>query len=513
MPMKTRLFLLSFFSLLYGLSSGQSVPIEWENLVNVGYYNSHEAVRKISKTKSWDAWARSKNVFRSNLEFALRYKTEPEPTSNADFILAVGPAVNTYTYQTVQFGFHIDKTKIFVIQNGTVINTYPKNGIVKLELKRVRVSGGFEMHYRMQGTTVHITPCSNQIYRGYTLIRRYKAIVRDVSGSSFLTVKTTPTGCPGSTGSISLTANAGVPPFTYSWTDGATSASRNNLEPGTYGVTVQDDVGNQVSQNIVVAQAVGWQNVVAATYTTSKIHQALNNVNASANSINAINGVKPGLLKFKAINTVGLKAIGFSPPGTNAGVVRYGFYMGNNQFLIFHNGAVAVGAASYSAAETFSIERDANGNMIYKKGTTVLHAAPANANEPLQIYANLGNQGSGFDQITATFCEPTPMPASFAQPKRQLDAGYHLVTDAMLRFTYKGEYPNHPAEFLIRNELGQVVASQATAAVSNAKTGATQVLKLSDGYYEIDLETVASGTYVLEILHPENETQYLRFKH
>jgi hypothetical protein len=46
--------------------------------------------------------------------------------------------------------------------------------------------------------------------------------------------------CPGSTGTISLSPNGGTPPYSFAWSNGATTSTCNNLTPGTYTVTVSD---------------------------------------------------------------------------------------------------------------------------------------------------------------------------------------------------------------------------------------------------------------------------------
>ncbi len=50
--------------------------------------------------------------------------------------------------------------------------------------------------------------------------------------------------CNGDTdGSISITITGGVAPYSYSWSNGSTSEDLDNLIPGTYTVTVTDDIG------------------------------------------------------------------------------------------------------------------------------------------------------------------------------------------------------------------------------------------------------------------------------
>lgn len=56
----------------------------------------------------------------------------------------------------------------------------------------------------------------------------------------------------GSDGSASVAVSGGTAPYTYSWSNGATTASVNNLSQGTYTYTVTDDHGCQTTGTIVI---------------------------------------------------------------------------------------------------------------------------------------------------------------------------------------------------------------------------------------------------------------------
>ena len=58
-----------------------------------------------------------------------------------------------------------------------------------------------------------------------------------------------------SDGSISLNISSGISPFTYSWSNGATTASLNNLGAGSYDVIVTDAVGCIATLNTIINEA------------------------------------------------------------------------------------------------------------------------------------------------------------------------------------------------------------------------------------------------------------------
>ncbi|WP_417368168.1 T9SS type A sorting domain-containing protein [Flavobacterium beibuense] len=57
-----------------------------------------------------------------------------------------------------------------------------------------------------------------------------------------------------STGSASITVNGGNPPYTYSWSNGATTATINDLAAGTYFVTVTDNKGCTASASATISE-------------------------------------------------------------------------------------------------------------------------------------------------------------------------------------------------------------------------------------------------------------------
>jgi len=66
---------------------------------------------------------------------------------------------------------------------------------------------------------------------------------------------TTNVTCPGgSTGSLTVSVTGGVAPYTYAWTNGATTSVINNLMAGTYVVTITDSTGCQVVGSYNVTQ-------------------------------------------------------------------------------------------------------------------------------------------------------------------------------------------------------------------------------------------------------------------
>lgn len=74
--------------------------------------------------------------------------------------------------------------------------------------------------------------------------------------------------CTGqSNGEIKVIATQGVPPYMYSWSNGATTASISGLAPGSYSVTVTDQTGNQ----FVASEDILQPEVLAQTITKTDV--------------------------------------------------------------------------------------------------------------------------------------------------------------------------------------------------------------------------------------------------
>ena len=98
----------------------------------------------------------------------------------------------------------------------------------------------------------------------------YDVIVTDAAGCSAalnniiinepleiqIASNTSPISCYGSSdGSISLNISSGITPFTYFWSNGATTAAINNLIAGSYNVIATDATGCTSNLNIIINEA------------------------------------------------------------------------------------------------------------------------------------------------------------------------------------------------------------------------------------------------------------------
>lgn len=70
-----------------------------------------------------------------------------------------------------------------------------------------------------------------------------KIIALEDTGGPQISVNKTDITCDNPTGTVEVVVNAGTPPFTYQWSNGATTAVVTDVEAGIYGVLVTDSTG------------------------------------------------------------------------------------------------------------------------------------------------------------------------------------------------------------------------------------------------------------------------------
>ena len=87
-------------------------------------------------------------------------------------------------------------------------------------------------------------------------------------GSLTATIASTPPACGQATGTASVVASGGTSPYSYTWSNGATTASVSGLVAGTYSVTVTDANGCVVSSQVSINDVTGPTVVVSSTAVT-----------------------------------------------------------------------------------------------------------------------------------------------------------------------------------------------------------------------------------------------------
>ena len=119
-------------------------------------------------------------------------------------------------------------------------------------------------------------------------VKFYGFTITQPSGTPVvLSTAITPSNCTVAAGVIDLTVTGGLAPYTYAWSNSATSQDLSNISAGTYTVTVIDANGcNQVSNNLVNDNA-------SPTLTSTVTNVQCNGSSDGSISLNVSGGVSP----------------------------------------------------------------------------------------------------------------------------------------------------------------------------------------------------------------------------
>ncbi|WP_460938993.1 beta strand repeat-containing protein, partial [Spirosoma humi] len=90
-------------------------------------------------------------------------------------------------------------------------------------------------------------------------------VINSVPGSLTSTVASTPSACGQATGTATVTASGGTTPYTYLWSNGATTNSLTGLVAGVYSVTVTDANGCVSTGSVTISDQSGPSVVVSGT--------------------------------------------------------------------------------------------------------------------------------------------------------------------------------------------------------------------------------------------------------
>lgn len=114
----------------------------------------------------------------------------------------------------------------------------------------------------------------------------YASVTIDSSEVLGFAIFSNNTSCGNNNGSISLNIQSGVDPFTYSWSNGATSDSISNLEAGNYLIEVTGDDGCVETSAVSIAASVGLSVVLSVTNTSCNLNNGSVNINVTGGNGN-----------------------------------------------------------------------------------------------------------------------------------------------------------------------------------------------------------------------------------
>jgi len=214
----------------------------------------------------------------------------------------IGSGGRTSSYGTIAYlcsnnsgGLIVASSKI----NSTCQN-FPDGSI------SLAVSGGISPYTYSWSPNVSDSSSATGLSAGAFTITVYDSVNDNVSIALFLqyiplefTTSISNISCRGNTnGSATITITNGTPPFTYSWSTGATAVADSGLSAGTYSVSVSDSCGDLATASVTITQTSDLTDSASVIANVS----CLNGNNGSA-TVNISAGTSPYTYLWSDVNS------------------------------------------------------------------------------------------------------------------------------------------------------------------------------------------------------------------
>ncbi|MCT4579999.1 MAG: SprB repeat-containing protein [Flavobacteriales bacterium] len=505
---------------------------KWLNVTGYTYSSVNNSIAKLTGGNSWnDGVGISANQLKANENGSVKYAVE----SITDNKLRVF-GLTTYNLAggigSIKYGLGTYNGDVFVYESGSF--NHARNGVLAIgdELEIHRYNGTVYYNRIRNGKKWTFYETAANVFMSEDLFVDVNFYYPGVSLNNVVTTFDIPIDLSATVthidldnnvqGQVDLQVTGTSGPYTYLWSNGATTQDINNVTQDTYSVVVTDIFNNTKSQTFGVDYMVKWDNVSGIAV------DGVNNIltktapfgwtNAGAVSHNYLKSGEPGVVTYKVDGIDYYRFLGFwdedianvNEPVNSYKNFDYCMYQRYNRIHIIENGNWIGQYNFISPGDIFYLERDVQNNKInyrFKDVSTggeylLRSVTPPNSNK-LYVGTAMTQTGLQVSKVRATFTYSNG--TSYAELYPKLNGGYYKVEDKKLRFHYVEEY----------QDLDGVLNYKVYPTGSNTPlTLPAQSVVYGNNFYEIDLSTIPIQVplyYILEVTNEKQEKQYLRF--
>ena len=321
--------------------------------------------------------------------------------SSGSFIVGFSKIGIDQSQSSEAYGAYFDGTNIQIYESGMWLGSFGSFGSGDtLRVSRI----GNTMYYLKNGISLRSVSCDSTESLLITVSFEYiNNFVSDVNTSlptplradNSVTDVLPPTT---NNGSISVTPRGGTSPYTYNWSNSATTSSISSLTVGTYTVTITDNASNTLIENLVVGYQVIWQDTSNVTYTGNNISNNSNTVNSGAESENYLAAGQNGYVQLVATGDAWNFDFGISTQGLdykNLSAYEFSFHKSLGTLYVDISGFRQSTSWSVNSGDTLKIQRSGDTILFYKNSTQLVLVTPTRTGKMgIDFSTSVGNTAS-----------------------------------------------------------------------------------------------------------------------
>lgn len=480
----------------------------WEEVKDVLYDPSIETIAALNT--GWNSGAISGNELQSNECGFVSYKIE---SLSGAKMLGLSKWNDNPSYASIDYAVYYANNSILVYEGGAYKGSF---GSVQIGDEIIVERYGPTIYYKKNGVTFRsVTTDFSLSLHADVVLYQSGVSMSNISCSFSNKLKATATlshlPCKSNDlGAIDLSVTGGCSPYTYLWSNGATSEDIGSLNVGSYSVTVTDANSINKYYSFNIGYELIWNQLQDINYNTNlKSISAISTTwSSGALSDNILEGNKSGSVVYRVDNTVGDKMMGLSNWNSNPSYssIDYAIYYANANVVVYESGSNVGTYGTFRTNDEFSISRNGS-NIEYKKNGVVFRSVATNPADILYVDASIYNSGLSFANVSTSYSCPSP---GYPLLTKKLDASFFITLHQHLWFQYEEEYS---LDIGVNDNLNATIYKPDMSEVTSVPSKI--ITKTGANYYEMDLSSLPDFNvgeyYVLEITNNKNEKFLLRF--
>jgi hypothetical protein len=448
----------------------------------------------------------SQNTLKAGTNGQIAFNIQ-DPAKN--FAIGLTPPFKTKATDIMPFiaySFLVSNGNLYILEYGNIVM---QAGTVNLNDSIIIKRIGSEIKYYKNEIVVK-TNVTNPNYdlSIYTLgenIPNIRATFDEALSSTAFVINLTANDTS-NTGIIDINPTGGKPPYTYSWSNGATSKYLNQLGFGEYTVTITDAGGKSINQKVHIDYTV--TAAVPPTFVLQnnlviKHPDAVNDYEMMVSENTLTNGewVEAVFAGDNASFIFGIdrEKIDYD----SAQNINYGLLCLDNELFFIDNGNVKSQLGTYTSNQSIMLKLNEDILEILIDGIKVV----ASEIEPQTYYSKVAmtKDAVGLSKwTTSKLFKPNGENDYYATLTKKLDGSFYEMKN-FIKFKYDEKYNDTNLDYIVYNWKREIVMQN--AGVSGHKYGVN--------YHRIPAYTILdsdqNGYYTLETTNDKGEVYKMRF--